>query len=104
MGVDGPPPPTRLTPMGPVVPAVAIARLRTAWDEEVRPSSRRALFALVFAILFGGAHLARLGSPIPRAIVAAALAVTIVGLLARALLARRRRADLRRTVRDTVGK
>ena len=35
--------------MGPDVPAVAIARLRSTWDDEVRPSSRRALLALAFA-------------------------------------------------------
>src|SRR5262249_22815870 len=72
--------------------------------EEVRPSSRRALVALLFAILFGGAHIARLGSPPARGIVAGALALTLISLLTRTIVARRRRSNLRRTVRDTITK
>ena len=85
-------------------PAVAIARLRAAWDAQVKPSARRALVALVFAVLFGGAHLARLGNPIPRAVAAGALGLTLLGLAARAFVVRRRRADPRRVVRDTVAR
>jgi hypothetical protein len=90
--------------MGHEEPVVAIARLRSAWDEEVRPSVRRALFALSFAILFGGAHLARLGSPLARGIAAFALAATLIGFVLRAILLARRRRDLRRAVRDTIFK
>ena len=85
-------------------PAVAIARLRSTWDAQVQPSVRRALLALVFAVFFGVAHLARLGNPLPRAAAAAALALTLIGLTARAVLMRRRRADPRRVVSDTVAR
>jgi hypothetical protein len=90
--------------MGHEEPVVAIARLRSAWDEEVRPSARRALFALTFALLFGGAHLARLGSPLARGIAAFALTATLFGFVLRAFILARRRRDLRRAVRDTIFK
>ena len=85
-------------------PAVAIARLRAAWDAQVKPSTRRALVALVFAVFFAGAHLARLGNPVPRAATAGAIGLTLLGLAVRALVVRRRRADPRRVVRDTVAR
>src|SRR3954466_14501747 len=90
--------------MGHEEPVVAIARLRSAWDEEVRPSARRALFALTFAILFGGAHLARLGSTLARGIAAFALTAALIGFVLRAIVLARRRRDLRRAVRDTIFK
>ncbi|MFO0756586.1 MAG: DUF4175 family protein [Byssovorax sp.] len=90
--------------MGQEVPSVSITRLRTTWDAEVRPSSRRALWALVFAALFGAAHLGRLGTPLGRGLAGGALLLVLLGLAARAIVLRRRRADLRRTVRDTVGR
>jgi hypothetical protein len=90
--------------MGHEVPAVAIARLRSTWDDEVRPSSRRALLALAFAVLFGAAHLGRTGTPLGRGLSAAALGALLTGLVVRALILRRRRADLRRIVRDTVSR
>src|SRR5580704_4462313 len=85
-------------------PAVAIARLRSTWDARVKPSSRRALLALVFAVFFGAAHVARLGNPLPRAAAAAALALTLVALAVRGREARRRGADPRRVVKDTVAR
>ena len=84
------------------VPAVSIARLRSIWDDHVRPSARRALLALVFAVFFGMAHLARLGTPAARAAAAGAFALTLLGLVVRALVLRRRRADPRRVVKDTI--
>src|SRR5262249_35588780 len=72
------------------------------WDEEVRPSTRRAGLALIFAVLFGVAHLARIGSPLARALALAALATMVAGLLGNAIVARRRRDDARRIVRATV--
>ncbi len=90
--------------MGPDVPAVAIARLRSTWDDQVRPSERRALLALAFALIFGAAHLARTGTPLGRGLGAGALGLLLVGLVTRALVLRRRRADLRRTLRDTVSR
>src|SRR4051794_15655387 len=91
---------------GPVMdqqgPAAAIARLRSTWDEQVSPSVQRALLALVFAVFFGSAHVARLGNPLPRIVAAGALVLTLAVLLARALVVRRLRADPRRIVRATV--
>jgi len=84
------------------VPAVSIARLRTIWDEQVAPSARRALLALVVAVFFGMAHVARLGTPVARASAAGALGIVLVAIVARALIVRRRRVDPRRVVEDTV--
>ncbi len=85
-------------------PAVAIARLRSTWDAQVRPSAWRALVALAFAVFLGAAHVARLGNPLPRAIAAGSFGLLLVGLVGRALVMRRRRADPRRVVRDTVAR
>jgi hypothetical protein len=85
-------------------PAVAIARLRAAWDAQVKPSARRALVALVFAVFFAGAHVARLGNPVPRALAAGALGLTLLALSVRAFVVRRRRVDPRRVVQDTVAR
>jgi len=49
------------------VPAVAITRLHRVWQDEVRPSARRALIALTVGVVFGAAHLARVGSNAARA-------------------------------------
>jgi uncharacterized membrane protein YgcG len=90
--------------MGPEAPEVSIAHLRAAWEGEVRPPARRALVALTLAALFASAHLARVGSPLARGGAAAALLAVLGGLVARAVVLRRRRADPRRVVRDTMGK
>lgn len=84
------------------LPAASIARLRSIWDDHVRPSARRALLALVFAVFFAMAHLARLGTPAARIAAISALGVTSIGILVRSLWLRRRRADPRRVVEDTV--
>ncbi|WP_437634771.1 DUF4175 family protein [Sorangium sp. So ce854] len=85
-------------------PALSIARLRSIWDAEVGPSARRALTAAAVAGLFGAAHVARVGSPLARAIAGAGLALLLAGIVARAIVAGRRRADARRTVREIVGR
>ena len=84
------------------VPAVSIARLRSIWDGQVAPSARRALVALTAVAFFGMAHLARLGTLTARAGAAAAFGLTLLAIGARALVVRRRRADPRAVVRDTV--
>ncbi|XXX76891.1 DUF4175 family protein [Sorangium sp. So ce134] len=85
-------------------PALSIARLRSLWDAEVDPSARRALTAAAFAGLFGAAHVARVGSPLARGLAGAGLALLLAALVARAVVARRRRGDARRTVREIVGR
>ncbi|WP_437577273.1 DUF4175 family protein [Sorangium sp. So ce887] len=85
-------------------PALSIARLRSLWDTEVDPSARRALTAAAFAGLFGAAHVARVGSPLARGLAGTGLAVLLAAIVARAILARRRRGDARRTVREIVGR
>ncbi|WP_437647037.1 DUF4175 family protein [Sorangium sp. So ce362] len=85
-------------------PALSIARLRSLWDTEVDPSARRALTAAAFAGLFGAAHVARVGSPLARGLAGAGLAALLAAIVARAILARRRRGDARRTVREIIGR
>ncbi|WP_437570454.1 DUF4175 family protein [Sorangium sp. So ce542] len=85
-------------------PALSIARLRSIWDAEVDPSARRALTAAAFAGLFGAAHVARVGSPLARGLAGAGLALLLAAIVARVVLARRRRGDARRTVREIVGR
>jgi hypothetical protein len=84
--------------------ALAIARLRSVWDQEVGPSARRALAALVLGVLFAGAHVARIGTPAMRGVVAGALLLVSLLLIGRVLLARRRRHDPRHVIEKTVGK
>ncbi|WP_437927420.1 DUF4175 family protein [Sorangium sp. So ce291] len=85
-------------------PALSIARLRSVWDAEVGPSARRALTAAACAGLFGAAHVARVGSPLARGLAGAGLALLLAAIAARAILARRRRGDARRTVREIIGR
>ncbi|XYH97942.1 DUF4175 family protein [Sorangium sp. So ce1128] len=85
-------------------PALSIARLRSVWDAEVGPSARRALSAAACAGLFGAAHVARVGSPLARGLAGAGLALLLAAIAARAILARRRRGDARRTVREIIGR
>ncbi|WP_433932281.1 DUF4175 family protein [Sorangium cellulosum] len=85
-------------------PALSIARLRSIWDAEVGPSARRALTAAAFAGLFGAAHVARVGTPLARALAGAGLALLLAAIVARAIVARRRRGDARRTVREIIGR
>ncbi|WP_437306646.1 DUF4175 family protein [Sorangium sp. So ce388] len=85
-------------------PALSIARLRSVWDAEVGPSARRALTAAACAGLFGAAHVARVGSPLARGLAGAGLALLLAAIAARAVVARRRRGDARRTVREIIGR
>src|SRR5437762_10949676 len=82
----------------------AIARLRAAWDDEVRPAARRALGAVFVALVFAVAHLARMGVPLARAVGAGLLAGAVIALVVRAIVIRRLRKDVRHVVRLTVGK
>jgi hypothetical protein len=90
--------------MGHEAPATAIARLRSTWDDEVKPSARRALVAVCFTALIAAAHVGRVGTPLARAIAAGALALVAVALVVRAVVAHRRRADVRHIVRQTIAK
>src|SRR5262245_56475954 len=84
------------------VPVAAIARLRSVWDNHVRPSSRRVALALGFAVMFGVAHLARFGSPLARGLGAGGLVALVVALVVRSIVERRRRHDVAHTLRLTV--
>ena len=83
--------------------AAAITRLQRIWEDEVRPSARRALIALTVGVVFGAAHLARVGSTPARIAAAASLVAILVALVARTIVLRRRRRDVRRIVRGTIG-
>lgn len=82
---------------------LAIARLRAAWDEPIRPSSRRALVALLFGALVVCAHLARVGTAAARVSAVAGVGFAIVFIVLRAVFLRRDRRDPRTTVRKVVG-
>jgi hypothetical protein len=82
----------------------AVARLRSAWDDVVRPSIRRAITAAAALVLFGAAHLARLGVPAARAGAAALLGVTLLALGVGGLVRRRRKDDLGRVVARTIAR
>jgi hypothetical protein len=82
----------------------AVARLRSAWDDVVRPSIRRALTAAAALVVFGAAHLARIGVAPARAAAAALIGATLLALAARAILLRARRDDLRRVVARTIAR
>lgn len=88
--------------MAQAAPAVSIARLRSIWDDHVQPSARRALLALSVAVFFATAHVARIGTPAARIAAAAAVVLTLSGIAARAIVLRRRRANPRRVIEDTV--
>jgi hypothetical protein len=90
--------------MGQEVPTVAIARLRATWDREVGPSARRALLGLAVAVFFCAAHVGRIGSLPARVGAAAAFAALLAAMAVRAVVLRRRRADPRRVVHDTVAR
>lgn len=90
--------------MVPDAPMNAIARLRAAWEEEVRPSARRARFAFAVAALLIAAHIARVGSNLARGIAAGLLGLVIAGLILRAIVARKRQADARQIIRATIAK
>ena len=85
------------------VSAVAITRLQRLWEDEVRPSARRALIALTVGIVFGAAHLARVGSTPARIAAAASLAAILIALVARTIVLRARRRNVRRIVLGTIG-
>ncbi len=92
--------------LGPVdqdVPLALLAQLRSAWDTETRPATRRALFAFSVASFVGLAHLSRLGTPLARAATVGLLGLLAVVLVVRVVVVRRRRRDVRRTIKETVG-
>lgn len=84
-------------------PHLALARLRAAWDAEVRPSARRALTALAVLAVLAAAHLGRVGTPAARIAAAAGVGLIAAALIARAIVLRLRRGDARRTIRETIG-
>jgi hypothetical protein len=76
-----------------------VARLLGLWSEAVRGPSRRLSLGGAFAALFGGAHLARVGTDAARtgaaALLAAVLIAWVVARIRRSLVER----DLRRAIR-----
>ena len=58
--------------MEPAIVAL-VAQLRSARRSQIRPASRRTLFALTIAAVLGLAHVARVGTPIARAVALAVL-------------------------------
>ncbi|MBN2193782.1 MAG: DUF4175 domain-containing protein [Polyangiaceae bacterium] len=73
--------------------------LVTAWRRTVAPPARRAVFAIVLAGVFGGAHLSRSGTVSARLGVALGLAILVLGLLASGIHQQRALRDPRRALR-----
>lgn len=89
----------------PVEPAALalIAQLRSAQRDQIRPAARRALGALFIAAIFGLAHVARVGTPTARLIVAVALVALPLGLLVQAIVGHVRRRNLKRAIVEAIG-
>ncbi len=77
-------------------------RIAAAWRQRVSVATRQLLFAAFVAALFGGAHLARVGTPWARATTGLLLLLVVVGFAARALRERRDWYDLRTTLRRAL--
>lgn len=80
-----------------------IARFRSTWDAAITPSKVRAALAVVLMMVFGGAHVARLGTPLARGVAVGLVAATVAGVVVWRLLSARRARDARRTILGTVG-
>lgn len=90
--------------MGLEAPHVAIAKLRSAWDEQIQPSSRRALIALSFASLFAAALIGRYGTRETKLAALAVVLLLAVLLTFRLFVLRRRRANQRHIIRQVLVK
>lgn len=86
----------------PAAVTAAIHALAGAWRKRVGTATRRALLALGTLALFGGAHLARMGTGAARAATAALLLSVLVLGVVYALRERRDWFDLRRAVRRVL--
>ena len=75
-----------------------VHRLAGAWRQRVGTASRRALLALLVAVVLAGAHLARLGTAAARGALIGAIAVVLALFVLRWLKERRDWYDLRRTM------
>jgi hypothetical protein len=80
-----------------------VAQLRSARRSQIRPATHRTLLALSIAAVLGLAHVARIGTPLSRAIAIALLVALPIGLLVRALVLHRRDRNLERTILETIG-
>lgn len=99
---DLPAPSATLRPVEPATVAL-VAQLRSARRSQIRPAAHRTLLALSIAAVLGLSHVARIGTPLARAIAIALLVALPVGLLARALVLHRRERDIKRTLLETIG-
>jgi len=79
-----------------------IQRLASAWRSRVGTAARQALLTALVLAIVGGAHLARLGTPLARAAAAGLVAVVVMAMVGRALRDRRTYLDLRSTLRAVL--
>lgn len=91
-----------LRPVEPSTVAL-VAQLRSARRSQIQPAARRTLIALSIAAVLGLAHVARIGTPVARAIALAVLVAVPLGLLIRLLVLRRRDQNIERTILETIG-
>ena len=73
-------------------------RLASCWRDRVGSAARRALYVLGLFLVLGGAHLARLGTPLSRGLVAGLLACLALLWIAKFLRERRDWSSARRTI------
>ena len=79
--------------------ARALENLVQTWRLALSGVRRRASFFLILAVLFGGAHVARLGTPLARGLTALALVLALSATLVGWWIERRRFRDTRRILR-----
>jgi hypothetical protein len=80
-----------------------VNRLAAAWRQRVGTASRGALVGLLLFAVLGGAHLARLGTPVARGLTLGAFGLVALLALGRWLNERRDWRSLRRAVRRVLG-
>ncbi len=85
-----------------MTPAEHLDSLATSWRRPISAALRSFRLAIVVAVLFAGAHLARLGTPVARGAVGIAFAVAVAGMVAAHWRDRRDFADPRRTISRTL--
>lgn len=90
--------------MGAEAPHIAIAKLRAAWDEQIRPSSRRAIAALSFAAFFAAALIGRMGTERSRMVSFGLVCAVVLLFLLRAIVIRKRQKNARHTIRSILVK
>ncbi|MCC6901757.1 MAG: DUF4175 domain-containing protein [Polyangiaceae bacterium] len=79
-----------------------IHRLAAAWRSRVGTAARQALLTALVLAIVGGAHLARVGTPLSRSAAAGLVAMVVMAMVVRGLHDRRTFLDVRGTLRAVL--